>query len=487
MNRLPILILITFLPALSITRGGEYKGAVGRMAAVFSIDFHDNGTVSGTYSYPARKGVVYSLSGNNPRSGELYLEEYTGRQLSAKCYLSKRVTDNSIIWEGKMHNTDGRKLDMHFSRSRESSTPAPSTTLTSTGGSTYSGNVGKLKAEYSLTWGSNGRVSGTYTYPTRSSGTVYKLEGFNREEGKLYLEEYTGSKLSAKCALVKEVSNGNIIWRGTMFNTDGRELPMTLIRKQDQSSSGGVSAMASSLTQPDWYSRVERSVNWDRFPQADVAVERVPIRFSNDVWVSGKVKSFSSRPGELKLTYVLSVRNPNDFNDVRFEGPEVSFRAARHVPIPVSVMIGKEIYMQYDGGTGELLALTLDGFAMTHFRKTEGGKLEIRGLLDTDEFENFYEASASRKQQIIQNAPSIEFVPDKVAMDERPSSEPMFRNLRIVRDYGISIQTVEAGPGSLELEGLSLEEPNEPRPWVSLEDEAGWNQVPLNQRTGEAG
>src|SRR5690606_13527668 len=92
--------------------------------AVFSIDWHDDGSVSGTYHYPQRPGVTYTLRGSNPREGELFLEEYTGRELTARCLLRKRVEGGIIEWQGTMTNTDGRRLPMSFARAREQA-PAP--------------------------------------------------------------------------------------------------------------------------------------------------------------------------------------------------------------------------------------------------------------------------------------------------------------------------------------------------------------------------
>ena len=116
MSPLARFLILWLLFGIGSADASDYQGAVGKMAAVFSIDFNDDGTVSGTYSYPARKGVVYRMAGSNPRQGELYLEEYTGQALSARCYLSKKVVGSTVIWEGTMKNTDGRQLAMSFSR-----------------------------------------------------------------------------------------------------------------------------------------------------------------------------------------------------------------------------------------------------------------------------------------------------------------------------------------------------------------------------------
>ena len=63
---------------------GDYTGDVGGLGAEFSLDWHNNGEVTGTYHYPSRPGVTYRLSGNNHTEGKLYLEEFTGNHLTAK-------------------------------------------------------------------------------------------------------------------------------------------------------------------------------------------------------------------------------------------------------------------------------------------------------------------------------------------------------------------------------------------------------------------
>src|SRR6056297_941413 len=98
--------------------GNEYRGHVGKLEAVFVLDWHEDGTVIGVYSYPARPGTTYRLAGQNPSEGYLVLDEYTGNDRSARCELSKNITETHIVWQGKMFNTDGRVLEMSFNRLR---------------------------------------------------------------------------------------------------------------------------------------------------------------------------------------------------------------------------------------------------------------------------------------------------------------------------------------------------------------------------------
>lgn len=100
-----------------------YGGSVGKLEAVFLLEWDDhNKIVNGYYYYPARgRHCAYRLDGTNPQPGVLLLREFTptaagGEELSANCRLAKRVKGGRVIWEGEMHNTDGRALKMAFSR-----------------------------------------------------------------------------------------------------------------------------------------------------------------------------------------------------------------------------------------------------------------------------------------------------------------------------------------------------------------------------------
>ena len=102
-----------------------YGGKVGKLEAVFFIEWNGDGdAIDGYYYYPTRGAKKrYKLKGSNPEDGVLLLTEFTPKgdgafKLSARCRLTKRVTTSRIIWEGKMNNTDGRQLQMSISRPR---------------------------------------------------------------------------------------------------------------------------------------------------------------------------------------------------------------------------------------------------------------------------------------------------------------------------------------------------------------------------------
>jgi hypothetical protein len=99
-----------------------YGGKVGKLEAVFFIEWAGVGNpVEGHYYYPSRgKETRYKLKGSNPKDGVLLLEELTKKdgiwKLSATCRLAKRAAEGRVVWEGTMNNTDGRELEMSFSR-----------------------------------------------------------------------------------------------------------------------------------------------------------------------------------------------------------------------------------------------------------------------------------------------------------------------------------------------------------------------------------
>ncbi len=85
-----------------------FSGAVGKLKANFNLTWNSNGTISGTYNYPTRPNITYTLKGNDLGNGSIELIEYTGNTVSANCYLNQEGN----CYNGKMNNTDGRVLLM---------------------------------------------------------------------------------------------------------------------------------------------------------------------------------------------------------------------------------------------------------------------------------------------------------------------------------------------------------------------------------------
>ena len=90
----------------SITK--KYSGNVGKLGASYSLTWYTDGTIIGSYFYPNRSNITYSLTGNDLGNGRIELIEYTGNNVSANCSLT--LQGNCYI--GQMNNTDGRKLKM---------------------------------------------------------------------------------------------------------------------------------------------------------------------------------------------------------------------------------------------------------------------------------------------------------------------------------------------------------------------------------------
>jgi hypothetical protein len=92
---------------------------------------------------------------------------------------------------------------------------------------TYSGKIGKGDAVFRFRFEANERVTGSYS----QGGSTYRLEGRN-PPGKMFLDEYTGERVSAHVELSLVESATEIRWQGQMRNTppDNRVLPVSFGR-----------------------------------------------------------------------------------------------------------------------------------------------------------------------------------------------------------------------------------------------------------------
>jgi hypothetical protein len=89
----------------------HYLGNVGKLNAEFDlvIDYTTK-QVTGTYFYPSRKGIVYSLSGSISET-KMLLNEYTRGELTAVCTLTSLPNQ---CYSGEMNNTNGKVLSMQM-------------------------------------------------------------------------------------------------------------------------------------------------------------------------------------------------------------------------------------------------------------------------------------------------------------------------------------------------------------------------------------
>ena len=217
-----------------IGREYTYTGKIGAKEAAFRLRFEAGERVTGTYFQGAS---TYRLEGRNPK-GKLFLDEYTGERVTARIELTLAESSGVIRWEGVMRNTppDTRTFPVVFQRSSSSAgtpvtTPtAPTEATDLVGEYTYRGKVGPYDATFQLRFEPSGRVSGTYTMP-QNPNLVLRLEGRN-PKGKLFLEEFTRDKLSARIELSLNDSASDIRWEGTMYNTppDNRVFPVSFGR-----------------------------------------------------------------------------------------------------------------------------------------------------------------------------------------------------------------------------------------------------------------
>jgi len=148
--------------------------------------------------------------------------------------------------------------------------------------------------------------------------------------------------------------------------------------------------------------------------------------------------------------------------------------------------VGDEITLQYDQ-EGKLLAVNLLGIGVTHVRKSpDKDKREVKVIVETEDMLVLYDETSSEqtRRKAIERAPSFSFRPDKLALLDRDSKELMFfRLLQVVKGYGVIVQTMDTGPGILELEGLNLETPAEQIPWIPVGKWSSWGPVSKVQRT----
>lgn len=107
-------LLLLFSLTLSPLHAERYDGQVGKLKAIFNLDWGGDNSVGGTYRYPSRKGIVYRLEGEVTEDGKLVLREYTGTNLTAVLMLKDTGGGSKVRWSGKMQNTDGREFEVWF-------------------------------------------------------------------------------------------------------------------------------------------------------------------------------------------------------------------------------------------------------------------------------------------------------------------------------------------------------------------------------------
>lgn len=102
-----------FEPSARLISTSNYEGNVGKSSVEATLNFYRDGRVIGKY-VTQLLGNVYQLEGENPSDGVLVLKEYTNGKHTANVKLDKNVRDGKLAWIGKMHNLDGRIVDVFF-------------------------------------------------------------------------------------------------------------------------------------------------------------------------------------------------------------------------------------------------------------------------------------------------------------------------------------------------------------------------------------
>ncbi len=89
-----------------------YHGYTGRDQMKVALRWLDSNTVIGLYYFapPNRQGADHyaMLEGVNPRTGQLYFDEYDGPSRTAEVFLKKQLSNDTVSWQGTRRGSDGR-------------------------------------------------------------------------------------------------------------------------------------------------------------------------------------------------------------------------------------------------------------------------------------------------------------------------------------------------------------------------------------------
>jgi hypothetical protein len=85
----------------------NYLGKIGTSDVRVTLDWGKDRLVSGTYK-SLTSGKTYQLRGDNTVDGFIYLDEFSGGNISARILLEKTYHNGKLVWVGKIFNPDGR-------------------------------------------------------------------------------------------------------------------------------------------------------------------------------------------------------------------------------------------------------------------------------------------------------------------------------------------------------------------------------------------
>jgi hypothetical protein len=95
---------------ISNIKTSTLKGNVGKLQVVFNLTFNSvTKKIQGSYYYPARKNVVYEITGIILPDG-IELTEFTSDVKTATCTLNNAGN----CYNGRMYNNNGKQFDMNI-------------------------------------------------------------------------------------------------------------------------------------------------------------------------------------------------------------------------------------------------------------------------------------------------------------------------------------------------------------------------------------
>ena len=456
-----------FWNASALSQDRTYAGKVGRLEAIFTLRWQDGDLVTGSYFCPSGKSISYELRGENKINGRLNLDEFTHGQLTAKIVLQKIDKMGKISWQGTMHNVDGRKLPVSFTRT--SSVPAPKTSAVSTSSREYLAIWDRTRVTCMLDWSRDGTVRGTMRDP--STGEAMEIQGSNPQEGLLRLNWQRGGQLES-AELNKSLTSKGIVWQGWL--SSGKPFILTRLR------SGGAPANAS-----ETYEQVRITV-------APQTVWPTPLFQGKEISSSafraelGKrdaeqterhplkavIESVSKSDGTLQLS-LRTLEFDNDYDKKHYIPSLEQFTFS--VPTlaePQSFQPGDECFASVDK-TGQILGLRLGSASITHWRKRANGFIEVLTGHDRG----------------LDRGPAVprEYLPDRLDLSEHSGGQPFPRDLYFTPSFGLILHIEMAGIGEMELESLPAPKTGVEKLWISEQKQGGRHAIPSIQRAYDAG
>ena len=85
----------------------KYRGKIGTSDVRVTLDWGKDRRVSGSYK-SLTSGKTYQLRGDNTVDGFIYLDEFSGDNISGRILLEKNRVNGKLVWSGKIFNPDGR-------------------------------------------------------------------------------------------------------------------------------------------------------------------------------------------------------------------------------------------------------------------------------------------------------------------------------------------------------------------------------------------